>query len=1532
MAQASESRLPTPARDTTARPAHFYQLDARIWRIDRAMAPQIPLDQIPTLRPYDIVKQRVDLDVDFPARSLKGSTEITVQPTSKELRTIQLQCRQAKVTQVQVGGITAKWDYDDPYRAHVSAKSTVHQHAMLKGKVEHSMKPAPQPELYVTLPPKLKIQELQGDSAAAVQQESEVAETPILEKAQQLGPTFAPIKLTVEFEVESSRDGVHWIGCEETDKRYPHLYTKLEPWAGNTSSIFPCVDDATTRAQWEIAIRCPRTLGDAFRRPKTGQVLENGDGVAATNGDVEMVNGTDAPAKTDNTPMADEFLIDLSEEDAALELAILCVGSLLEDVADSYDDSRHTVTYSLNDAVCARHVGFAIGPFESVDLTSTRTADEEEKLAATAVKVEAFCLPGRTDEVQNTCFPICQAVDHLSVHCGRFPFSSYQMLFVDDAIHDTSAAAGLSICSTRLLFPEEIIEPIDRNTRILVRAVADQWSGVNIIPREPTDAWAVAGIAGYLTDVFMKKLSGNNQYRWEQKLASEKVYDLDVDRPSIQDHGYLLHLDPSIREFLDLKSTLVLGILDRRLIKSSGSTGVMRIINKIFLNAKTGTLHNGALSTAEFQRTCEKLGHNKLEQFFRQWVIGAGCPIFYVTQKFNKKKLVVEMDIRQRQADRQTKPLFAPNNFMREVKEHVGDVYAGALQPVFTGPMTIRIHEADGTPYEHIVEIKETVTKLEIPYNTKYKRLKRSRRQRERAAAEGQAGENADEALLYCLGDVLDRPEDMAEWNLMDWSKEDEDKMRGESYEWIRMDADFEWLGRIHLVQPLYMYISQLQQDRDVVAQWESMRQLVGAPPHHVSLSILLRTLMDERYFYGIRVMAAEGLAMLARNQVLEIGQTHLMKAFAEMFCEEDGVMPRPNDFTSRVAFIMQCAIPRAMSKLRNDEGKVPKAVEQFFVDKLKFNDNSDNPYSDCHYVSTLMSCLADSLVVSHRIIKPPAAPTYEFSFSEEEPPEEEEQEEINPDADFEQMAIDEIERYRRLDEWVVTHQNIYSTTAIQCLQKLTKAGIVKDKTKELLQYTRSSTADNVRLEAFRCLNEIGLTRRMPVMKHLIYNLVEDRSPYVRARLTILLGEALGHIALGDDPVEKTEAAPPPADGLIVEEGASNEAKRIEATRKTTTEGALAALKVTLQDSEVFKQALWYAATSPVISLDEIAGFCDIAALIYEAVTSLTVMMKLPRPYKCVREGKGKVRFYQEGPYRTKPVKGLPFEDYQSLEVHGLKYSGPLGEDTKRAIAKKADDAAAAQALKTRINTAAQQMAAAQAQAAVVSMPPPPTIPTPSTEKSGIRLSLGGPKRKPSVDIREASPKAIKIFNASTPGSAPSRKPSAAGKSRPVVLSLGISASRKAQQIVTSPATPGRYPSGMTVPSRAITPQSSQILQQPTSLSPQASFSATTPTPPAAPLNLNVGGFRSFDSAAANPFGPSPDVISPAPASSFAGSPPPRSSVTSLTGGGITSLTSLSAKSASPPAVTQPPKPKLKLKFGASRQNSVSGPQGSPPG
>lgn len=55
-----------------------------------------------------------------------------------------------------------------------------------------------------------------------------------------------------------------------------------------------------------------------------------------------------------------------------------------------------------------QHIGFAIGPFEHADLSEFRDSDEDEKLGQNAIRVHGFCLPGRQDELRNTCMALAK--------------------------------------------------------------------------------------------------------------------------------------------------------------------------------------------------------------------------------------------------------------------------------------------------------------------------------------------------------------------------------------------------------------------------------------------------------------------------------------------------------------------------------------------------------------------------------------------------------------------------------------------------------------------------------------------------------------------------------------------------------------------------------------------------------------------------------------------------------------------------------------------------------------------------------------------------------------------------------------------------------------------------------------------------------------------------------------------------------------------------------------------------------------------
>ncbi|KAL8949215.1 MAG: hypothetical protein Q9222_004665, partial [Ikaeria aurantiellina] len=1161
---------------------------------------------------FSVLHQKVELDIDLLQRRLKGKTEITINPQSKDVKSLRLHCRQCDIKRVTANGkACSNFVYEEPYaKATLPRGAGVHQHHMLRKKIEPQLKNPPEEELVINLPKSVRIEDLDPfsvEASALVGGRSSVGFNSKEENSGELSSArtaieqdrrYTPVTLLIDFAITSIRDGIQFVGWGEDDLRYPHAYTKNFATPGGASCLFPCLDDLTARCTWEISIKCSKTIGDAIRPPHSN--LLNGAG-GLTNG-----------ASVNNAiPTNDSYQPNMNAEDRALELAVICTGDLTDEVDDHAIPTKKISTFSCNVPVSVRQIGFAIGPFEHVNLAEFRESMEDDKLGQNAVPLHGFCLPGRVEEVRNTCLPMAKAIDFFTLEYGSYPFSNYKLCFVDETFPEMIHTGFLTICSNDLLLSADIIEPLERVTRQLVHALASQWMGVSVIPSEPADTWVVIGISYFMTDAFLRKLFGKNDYGYRQRKASDRVADLDIGRPSIYDTGALVDLEPFEAEFLALKAPLVLSILDRRFTKSGSASGLSRIISRVFLNAKVGELANGAISTAYFAKTCERLGHAKLEAFFAQWVYGAGCPRFRVAQKFNKKKNVVEMLISQIQAEPPERDL-ENHTFMRDVKEELHNVYAGPVQPAFTGPMTICIHEADGSPYEHLIEIKEAVTKIEILYNTKYKRLKRSKRQKERIATAGGVEYNPDgndDVLLYCLGDVLQSEEEYQQWRLADWPKEQEEQMSQESYEWIRMDSNFEWICKMQVNMAGYMYLSQLQQDKDVVAQLESVQYMAAQKEHPLISTILLRTLMDARYFHGIRTTAAAALVKHAREGDMNwLGLYHLEKAFQHFFCYVDSPMPRPNDFSDRAAYFVRCAILTAVAKVRDIHGRSPIRARMFLLDKLKFNDNSDNEFSDCHYLATLMEALSEAMAT-----KPPLNQESDgdFTFMEND----------GDDLRFHNACLEEIDR-----------------TALKCTRMLSMSGAIDSNPSNLIQYTRDGTADELRITAFDNLFQMGLSKNDAVLRWFLFAMGTDPSPCFREHAFRLLGKFLGSLAIGQK-AEDAATLNAHQDGLIIEQEASTETRKAELARRTTVVGALGALKLEVQGNETLKQGLWTAITSPALSFRELKELLDICTLLYEPESTMKVVLTYPRYWKCTKVGKGKLHFTRTSRIRTKPLK-----------------------------------------------------------------------------------------------------------------------------------------------------------------------------------------------------------------------------------------------------------------------------------------------------
>lgn len=262
--------------------------------------------------------------------------------------------------------------------------------------------------------------------------------------------------------------------------------------------------------------------------------------------------------------------------------------------------------------------------------------------------MHAFCLPGHEPHLVSSVSFIRSAMNFYLTELGSYPFSSHKLVFVDELPTQRFDSATLSLVTVDLLHGEDAIDQVYETRLALSHALACQWVGINIQPKTNSDIWLTNGLGLYVTGLFIRKLFGLNEYRYRMKKDMDRV--VESDKGSMPPICQPQHLDPpdtSVLPFVNLKAPLVLHILDRRLCKSGTSLGLSRVLPKIFLSAISGELVNNALSTHAFLRMCRKVSGMDPRSFAEQWIYGSGCPSFSFSASFNRKKMAVEILMRQ---------------------------------------------------------------------------------------------------------------------------------------------------------------------------------------------------------------------------------------------------------------------------------------------------------------------------------------------------------------------------------------------------------------------------------------------------------------------------------------------------------------------------------------------------------------------------------------------------------------------------------------------------------------------------------------------------------------------------------------------------------------------------------------------------------------------------------------------------------------------------------------------------------------------
>ncbi|XP_061373985.1 transcription initiation factor TFIID subunit 2 isoform X2 [Gastrolobium bilobum] len=607
----------------------------------------------------------------------------------------------------------------------------------------------------------------------------------------------------------------------------------------------------------------------------------------------------------------------------AHNLVAVSTGSLLYQVLSKDNPPRKTYVYKLDVPVAARWISLAVAPFEILP-------DHQFSL------ISHMCLLPNLSKMRNTveffhstfsCYK-----EYLSVD---FPFDSYKQIFIEPemAVSSLSSGASMSIFSSQVLFDEKVIDQtID--TRIkLAYALARQWFGVYITPEAPTDEWLLDGLAGFLTDFFIKKCLGNNEARYRRYKANCAVCKVDNDgatalscSASCKDlYGtQCIGLYGKIRSW---KSVAVLQMLEKQM----GPESFRKILQTIVSRAQDKTRSMKTLSTKEFRHFANKVGNLErpfLKDFFPRWVGSCGCPVLRMGFSYNKRKNMVELAVLRGCTALQTSST-SILDINPDTENRDGD--SG-----WPGMMSIRVYELDGM-YDHPIlpMAGEAWQLLEIQCHSKL------------AARRFQKPKK---------GVKLDGSDDNGDVPSLDMRSSTESPLL-----WIRADPDMEYLAEVHFNQPVQMWINQLEKDKDVIAQAQAIAALEASPQLSFSVvNALNNFLSDSKAFWRVRIEAAFALASSASEETDFSGLLHLVKFYKNRRFDPDIGLPKPNDFHDFAEYFVLEAIPHAVAMVRSADKKSPREAIEFVLQLLKYNDNNGNPYSDVFWLAALVQSVGE--------------------------------------------------------------------------------------------------------------------------------------------------------------------------------------------------------------------------------------------------------------------------------------------------------------------------------------------------------------------------------------------------------------------------------------------------------------------------------------------------------------------------------------------------------------------------------------------
>jgi aminopeptidase N len=266
---------------------------------------------------------------------------------------------------------------------------------------------------------------------------------------------------------------------------------------------------------------------------------------------------------------------------------------------------------------------------------------DEVKDTWRGIPVTYYAPKGRGDRLSINYSRTPQMIELFSKKLGvDYPWEKYAQSMVDDFVaggmENSSATTNTS---TSLQHPKLAPEYLTGQDDLISHELGHQWFGDLVTCKDWGDIWLNEGFATFMETVWTESHFGKDQADYERWLAARgwfeqtNLFDKPIVRHDFNDSG---EFDGNAYT----KGGWVLYMLRHQLGEDAFYRGL-----KHYLEVNRGK----NVVTADLAKAMEEATHTNVDQFFNQWLYGAGAPKFDLSYKYDDAKHEVALTVKQTQ-------------------------------------------------------------------------------------------------------------------------------------------------------------------------------------------------------------------------------------------------------------------------------------------------------------------------------------------------------------------------------------------------------------------------------------------------------------------------------------------------------------------------------------------------------------------------------------------------------------------------------------------------------------------------------------------------------------------------------------------------------------------------------------------------------------------------------------------------------------------------------------------------------------------